>query len=308
MCLLTFIPEYVNPDLDRFANAAFNNPDGFGFAISTGKRILTGHGMNFDQVADQFTELRKSNPGHAMFHFRWATHGSTNINNCHPFFLGDSRLSVVGHNGILPVKMPTGDVRSDTKVFAQDIMPAVGGITALDDDEYFKKLEAWAKGSKLVFLTVDDDAKYDFYILNESDGHWDKDMWWSNHSYEYSRVYSSLGSYGSSYGGWSIESYSGADGDVAMASWDEVGDDKLESRIDEIFEQFDVFTTYISEDKSLIDCYTCKLQETVPASAIVTHCPSCTCCLFCGSWDCTCWDELYEHFDFEPYKRLAEFR
>ena len=33
MCLLTFIPEGVTPDMSHFAVAARNNPDGFGFAI-----------------------------------------------------------------------------------------------------------------------------------------------------------------------------------------------------------------------------------------------------------------------------------
>ena len=49
MCLLTFIPEGVTPDMSHFAVAAKNNPDGFGFAILSQGRILTGHGMNFVQ-------------------------------------------------------------------------------------------------------------------------------------------------------------------------------------------------------------------------------------------------------------------
>lgn len=306
MCLLTFIPDSVSIDEQRFENAAFNNPDGFGFAINTGKRIVTGHGMNFDSVFDQFEQMRSQNAGHAVFHFRWATHGETNINNCHPFYLGDDRLSVVAHNGILPVKVPNGDVRSDTKVFAQDIMPAVGGITALDDDEYFKKLESWAKGSKLVFLTAQEDAKFDFYILNESDGHWDSEMWWSNTSYSSPRFASSGtygSSYGSMYGSWSMEAWDSAE----MAEPGEMVH-LPNDRVDELFEQFDVFTSYIDEDRNLIDCYVCRLNEIVPADAVVTHCPSCNSCLFCGHWDCNCWDELYDNFDVQPYERLMEFR
>lgn len=299
MCLLTFIPEGVTPDMSHFAVAARNNPDGFGFAILSQGRILTGHGMNFEQVANHFADMRSRHDGHAIFHFRWATHGSTNLNNCHPFFLGDDSLSVVGHNGILPVKIPTGDVRSDTKVFAQDIMPAVGGITALDDDGYFKKLEDWAKGSKLVFLSANPDSKFDFYILNEQDGHWAEDMWWSNSSYKESR-------YLGSYGGWYMDSYARS----TIYDWDgeaefDKGETNLDNdEIDRLFEQFDVYTTHIDEDRSLIDCFCCRLQEMVPSTAIVTHCPSCTTCLHCGHWDCMCWDALYDNFDVEPYERV----
>ena len=158
MCLLTLIPDYVSPDMDRFKVAAQANPDGFGFAISTGKSIVTCHSMNFDEVANKFTDLRTANHGPAIFHFRWATHGTETVDNCHPFMLGQDSSTVLGHNGILPVDIKPGDTRSDTKVFAQDIFPNLGGITALDDNDYFVRLAAWAKGSKLAFLTVNDDA------------------------------------------------------------------------------------------------------------------------------------------------------
>ena len=134
MCLLTFIPDYVFPDMEKFRTAAINNPDGFGFAILDNKKIYKHHGMNFQSVADKFTEMRGQLKGPATFHFRWAIHGSETINNCHPFTLGKDDKTILAHNGILPVQIPKGDDRSDTKVFAEDIMPAIGAITSLDED------------------------------------------------------------------------------------------------------------------------------------------------------------------------------
>jgi hypothetical protein len=301
MCLLTFIPSYVMPDMEKFRIAAISNPDGFGFAINTGKKIVTGHGMDFNKVAEKFTELRATHQGPATFHFRWATHGSETVDNCHPFFLGEDKSSVVAHNGILPVAIPKGDTRSDTKVFAEDIMPAVGGITSLDDNDYFNQLSEWAKGSKLVFLTTHDDAKYDFYILNEQDGHWADDMWWSNSSYK-TVPYRSY-NYGSMWNDWDYgyeSTYSNT------TRWDqkvsEDYDDEYDLKLDAIFEQFNVFMTDLGPDTCLLECYTCAHSDVISSEKIVTQCPACNACLYCGAHhDCGCWDDLYQSFDVEAH-------
>jgi glutamine amidotransferase len=313
MCLLTFIPDYVSPDMDRFRVAAQANPDGFGFAISTGKKIVTYHSMNFDEVANKFIDLRPTHNGPAIFHFRWATHGSETVANCHPFFLGKDKESVVGHNGILPVAIPKGDVRSDTKVFAQDIMPSVGGILSLDDDEYYKKLEAWATGSKLVFLTTNQESKQEWYILNEKSGHWDKDMWWSNYSYEpvTYKPYTST-SYKSSGSLWGYDDWDyGYNKTTYASSWDnktDAGlyipdyDDELEYLAEEQTQQFDVFTTHIDDKTQLIECYNCAHAHKTPAGVLETHCDECGSCHFCGAqYPCACWSAIYQIYDLEAF-------
>jgi len=295
MCLLTFIPDYVTPDMDKFRTAAISNPDGFGFAISTGKKIVTAHSMDFDEVANKFIDLRRTHQGPATFHFRWATHGSETVDNCHPFFLGNDSSTVVAHNGILPVAIPKHDTRSDTKVFAQDIMPAVGGITSLDDMEYYNKLSAWAKGSKLVFLTTNEDALFDFYILNEQDGHWANDMWWSNSSYKQAPY--RAGSYGSLYNDWDY----GYESTYGYKPWEQKVsddyDDEADLKFDAVLEQFDVFMTDLDNHTALLECYTCAHSEVVKNDELHTHCPSCKACLYCGSFaNCFCWDELHANY------------
>lgn len=305
MCLLTFIPDYVTPDMDKFAIAARNNPDGFGFAIHDRHRIVRAHSMNFQEVADKFLEMRKTLQGPATFHFRWATHGSETIDNCHPFVLGGDKSSVMAHNGILPVKMTASDTRSDTRVFAEDYMPGIGGICALDDEDYYKKLEAWAKGSKLVFLTVNPDAKNDWYIINEADGHWTDDMWWSNSSYK-QHVYTytthdyGYGSYSSGWGGHYSEMDGGWDVSARTASATE-WDDEAELDYEMMYEQMDVFTTRIDTHTDLIECYQCSCAETVVADTIHTHCSYCNCCLYCGHTSCKCWVALHQYVDVENW-------
>jgi len=322
MCLLTFMPEYVSPDMSRFEIAAKANPDGFGWAILECDRILRFRSMNFDEAAQKFEVARRVHQGPAMFHFRWATHGSEDVENCHPFLLGGDAQSVMGHNGILPVDIQKGDKRSDTRVFAENIMPAVGGISALDDDEYVERLAKWAAGSKLVFMTNNPDAQHSWYIVNEADGHWDKDMWWSNSSYRPYVERFPLAAYGyngsSGWGGhWSSSWYDNDGDEIVMtsprASSDEsayVDDDEWEKINELAYEQLaqiDVYTTPISDDEVLVECYSCEASVVFPADYVATHCDVCDACMFCGHHDCDCWDELNMLMDIEEHNKKVLF-
>ena len=310
MCLLTLIPDYVTPDMERFKVAAKSNPDGFGFAISTGKKLIVVRGMDFDEVANKFVDLRKKEQGPAIFHFRWTTHGQTVVENCHPYLLGQDPQSVMAHNGILPIMMQKDEQRSDSKVFAEDIMPSIGGIASLDDNDYHAKLSAWAKGSKLAFLTVNDDAKYDWYIVNEKDGHWDKDMWWSNSSYKQTTYKPYRGGmYGS---GWDWDyDYNKKYATSYASSWENATtlyDDEAELlyagalTIDECYEAADLYTTKYNEKQNQVHCQTCQLDDIVPNDELRTNCATCSACLLCTMDACDCWDALW----IEPETVLIE--
>jgi predicted glutamine amidotransferase len=314
MCLLTFIPEYVTPDTERFDVAAISNPDGFGWAIVDGSRVIRGRGMRYEQVLDQFMNTRRRYPGVAMFHFRWATHGEESAKNCHPFILGSDEASVMGHNGILPVDVPKGSKRSDTAEFASRVFPATArDITALDDAKYVEDLSAWAKGNKLVFLTANSAAKSNYYIINESEGHWDKDMWWSNYSYEYtpSRFYSmgdygyGTGYYGSGYTARmaDVEPVKLASTSIDQSSWDPFDEDfddeaVVEMTIHEELEQMSVYSTDAGNGKIYVECYTCAHAKHYPMEYIALYCEECAACLFCGSASrCSCWRTIEEELD-----------
>ena len=185
MCLLVVASPNSTPRKKDLECASCNNPHGFGFAVITPNGIVTGRGMSSKKVIQRFLEVRKEYPNSwAMFHARFATHGVKNEDNCHPFKVPSNPDTYLAHNGILDIKIGAGDKRSDTRIFAEDTLPSMGGVVALDDDHVWNMVSKWASGSKIVVFTLDPLAKEQCYIINEDAGHWDNDgMWWSNYGY-----------------------------------------------------------------------------------------------------------------------------
>lgn len=188
MCLLVVASPNSTPRKKDLECASCNNPHGFGFAVITPNGIVTGRGMSAKKVIKRFLEVRKQYPdSYAMFHARFATHGVKNEDNCHPFKVPSNPDTYLAHNGILDIDIKAGDRRSDTRIFAEDTLPAMGGVTALDDDHVWSMVSKWSSGSKIVIFTLDPNAKEQCYIINETAGHWDDDgMWWSNSTYKQS--------------------------------------------------------------------------------------------------------------------------
>lgn len=202
MCMLCVIPPHTTPTRERLENSALNNPHGFGFgiAIPSEKRIHVERTMNPDTSINRFLELRAKYPeGYAVWHARLATHGSTNVDNCHPFRVGKDNLTYLAHNGILPV-IETDAERSDTRIFAEDTLPAMGGVSVLDNDQVLNVLEDFTSGSKVAILTLNPAAKHQLYLLHENKG-WTDDtgVWWSNDTCKAIKSYSSYTYYGSDY-------------------------------------------------------------------------------------------------------------
>lgn len=321
MCLLTFMPPNVDMDYERAKTAAKANPDGFGFAIHAGVAIIKDHDMNFDKLWLRWCDVRKTYRGAALFHFRIATHGNTDLGNCHPFDVDNNPRSVLAHNGMLPLTMPINDHRSDTKLFAEIVLPHIGGVKALDDKNFFDDVGRWASGNKMVILTVEEDVDRDWYIINENLGHWDAGVWWSNGSYKafsYMRTPMGYPSYSNSRGmynsnpyksGWDDYDYDddyewvkqprslAEDNDFAWTQEDEL--DLIEDELyptGKTFEQICVFTDFSNVEYARITCYNCGIEYFVDAmEPVPTHCGDCLCCFHCSNTEsCGCWDD-YEY-------------
>lgn len=193
MCILSLIPRDVELTADieiDLYNGGTNNPDGHGWAIASDNGLMIlGKSLSLDEALDGFTKARAAHSGPALFHSRWATHGSVRVGNCHPFFVGNSHKTVLAHNGVLPSKAWPGkdDDRSDSALFAEDILPRQW--KRLGRETVRQSMAEWiGRGNKLVILTVD--PRYpanDGFIINEEMGIWDSPtgVWHSNEDYRY---------------------------------------------------------------------------------------------------------------------------
>jgi glutamine amidotransferase len=187
MCLLVVCNPNSTPSKDHLTTASCSNPHGFGFAIETPTGIITERSMSAKKSIKRFLELREQYPdGYAMWHARYATHGVKNEANCHPFKVGGTEYDTyLAHNGVLDILIPENDKRSDTRIMAEELLPRLGGVSALDDEYVYDMISSWASGSKVAVMTNDPSAKYRLYIINESAGSWDDSgIWWSNNSHK----------------------------------------------------------------------------------------------------------------------------
>ncbi|MET8779090.1 hypothetical protein ABZV58_29150 [Nocardia sp. NPDC004654] len=185
MCILTFVKPGITPDLDALANGSLANPHGHGYAVITGETITVGRGMDPAAVITEFAAVRAQHPdAAALFHSRLATHGPRRLDNCHPFPVGGDARTVLAHNGILPANVHPrlGDARSDTRIAAEDYLPAQP-FGSLDSWAGRERLERWLGTDKMVILTVDPAYKHSAYIFNEHRGHWANGSWYSNYGY-----------------------------------------------------------------------------------------------------------------------------
>jgi predicted glutamine amidotransferase len=149
-------------------------------------KIFRYRTMSARKAVGKFIHMRQQYPhGYAIWHARYATHGVKNEDNCHPFQVGDDADTVLAHNGVLDTFIGKDDKRSDTRIFAEDTLPKLGGVCALEDENLYRMIEGWASGSKIAVLTTNPKAQYQLYLINEKLGHWDDNgVWWSNSSYK----------------------------------------------------------------------------------------------------------------------------
>ena len=203
MCILMVADRGATPKLEELEQGACRNPHGFGFAIIANGKIISERTMKAERSIERFLKFREEYPDEiAIWHARIATHGGKNEANCHPFRVGGDDRTYLAHNGVLRVPMAHDEHRSDSRVFADEVLPALGGVTALDNPYKHLMIEGWASGSKIAVLTVDPEAKAQCYIINEDAGKWDNNnVWWSNQTHIAPKAYSySAKDYDNDYG------------------------------------------------------------------------------------------------------------
>jgi glutamine amidotransferase len=195
MCLAIYKPASTKPDKEAYRNGFENNTHGAGFAAAVNGGLVIGKG--FFKFKEFWRAFKPYADCPALIHFRLATHGKKDTDNCHPFSITDNLAMI--HNGVLPICTKDDETKSDTWHFVEKILKP---LHELDPEFYQHQAISFLgrcaiSGSKFVFLRSDGD----FGIWNEEDGKWESDgHWYSNSGYQPRlSVYSGRGSYNSAW-------------------------------------------------------------------------------------------------------------
>jgi len=110
-----------------------------------------------------------------IIHFRIATSGLIDVNNCHPFEVNNQ--VAFAHNGIINIE--STEIKSDTVIFRDEILSKLP-VDFMKNSAILELIGGYAKNSKLIFLNTSGDV----IIMGEKEGVWDDGIWYSNNSYK----------------------------------------------------------------------------------------------------------------------------
>ena len=181
MCLAIYNPaKGTEITKNEFKNAWKQNSDGGGLLYAYKGELYTFRTLkSYKELYTVYKNARKLDVN-MLIHFRYTTHGATNIENTHPFIVSE-KLGFI-HNGIIS-GIDTSKERSDTNHFNTDILQKLPA-KFLENEGIKKLISKLIGSSKLVFLN----EKGEHAIINENLGHWDGLNWFSNYSHEGPKV------------------------------------------------------------------------------------------------------------------------
>lgn len=188
MCIAIYQPAGTKIPASYLKTAFKCNPDGAGFMVQKGKGTPYFEKGFFD-FNDFYKRYKKfANKGYNIaIHFRVATHGKVNKDNCHPFMLSSDMNSIkvcrgftdsaIIHNGIIFSMMTPRDAEySDTANFAVNFLSHLKTYSnealknIIEQNEYTSKFVLMREGFEPLLAG-------NFY---EDDG-----VYYSNFSYKY---------------------------------------------------------------------------------------------------------------------------
>lgn len=145
MCVICAKPANVQMiDDNTLLKMAMRNPDGFGFATTSGKSYRT---IDFNAFLSRLKELPDRDG--VIIHFRYATHGSVKKTNCHPFYDKDTDVYFM-HNGVLPIAS-VNDMTDSEIAFRTTLVPAIKRY-GIDSDEFGAISSDLRGGSRFAYV------------------------------------------------------------------------------------------------------------------------------------------------------------
>jgi predicted glutamine amidotransferase len=175
MCIIATIPAGERISKKTFTQCGTTNKDGFGMSYfdTTKNRLFYFKTTDYKSAWRNYREI--AGLYDMVLHFRFATHGASNQDNCHPFLITNG---VFFHNGILH-DFGSRD-QSDTADFAETVLNRLPA-DILDRQKYLDFLETYAKAqsSKFVFQKLTGEI----IVLNKTAGVQEGKIWYSNYGF-----------------------------------------------------------------------------------------------------------------------------
>lgn len=181
MCIIVYKPANVSVDISTLFTCNENNPDGAGYMFPCEGRLLIRKGyFEFDDfhAAWEKTEKIHGESLPVVFHFRIATSGRIDKENCHPHRI--TRDLGMVHNGILScVTVPKHGMFSDTVLYRNRYLGNMKG-SSLHKTGFLRALSRHiGTGNKFAFMN----GQGKVTICNEDQGVWKDGLWFSNYSF-----------------------------------------------------------------------------------------------------------------------------
>lgn len=144
MCVIIVCPKGVKiPSLNELRAAFATNPDGAGFVTKS----IHYKSLHFGAF---YRQLKKRDINEdCIIHFRYATHGSVCVKNCHPFY---NKRVWFAHNGVLSIKSVND--KTDSQIYFDNVVrPMITefGINSLVFKTEMQRV-AYSHGSKFAIL------------------------------------------------------------------------------------------------------------------------------------------------------------
>jgi glutamine amidotransferase len=197
MCIIIYSPEGNIPK-NHLAAAMDRNKDGWGAMWPAEGKLQIMKGMKAEEFRQNWSWFRNLRVP-VVFHARIATHGTTDLDNCHPFLIPQHGQLALAHNGIIGRCAYANDKnKSDTRVFV-DTMLKILPRNFHRNAAIREFISDYIGHSKLVIM----DGQGKTTIINEKQGTWDDGIWYSNDTYK----------------PWGTKIYTGYDGRVSHATY-----------------------------------------------------------------------------------------
>jgi hypothetical protein len=176
MCLLSSKPANVQWNIEHLKESLKTNRDGYGLIGIREGVIQRSYGTTEIELIGH---LPKYQDIEAIFHARYATHGTKTKDQLHPYRVVGSIF--MAHNGIFNIPTPDA-TKSDTWHMARRL-GSLGHeklIAGLQNPEWIKAYEEMIGTNKVAFI----EPTVGVVIANKQLGHEVDGVWMSNNSYK----------------------------------------------------------------------------------------------------------------------------